>query len=194
MWERSIGSLISHVFWGTHGHRKWAFFSFNTVCLDTTNFVLLRVFTLKETICPKICRNSRPKSAKRQLPVYVRRSKKINSLLEREMVTVPVDVLFKIHVSLASHFTYLFIYLFNPRNPNITIQFLICCPYRFPMKVVETSCWIRFIFCDHVLNSRDHSVLKKKLDAGHLFIYLLIFCTKCNLWSTISPTRKHGPV
>ena len=153
MRERSIGSLISRVFEG------------RTVCLDTTKFVLLRVFTLKETICPRICRNSWLKSVKRQLPVYVRRSKKIiNSLLEREMETGGCPLYNTRFAGLAFHF---FIYLFNPRNPNIKIQFLIRCPYRFSMKVVGTSCWIRFIFCDHVLNSRDHSVLKEKLDADH---------------------------
>ena len=136
MREKSIGSLISYVFDGRTSTGNGPFSPFNTVCLDTTKFVLLRVFTLKETICPRICRNSQPKSAKRQLPVYVRRSKKkINSLLEREMETIPVDVLFKIHVSLASHFTFLFIYL--------TLGILIS-KFNFsfvaPMKVVGTSC------------------------------------------------------
>ena len=37
-------------------------------CLDATKFVLLRVFTLMETICANICLKSRLKSAK----VYVR--------------------------------------------------------------------------------------------------------------------------
>ena len=82
--ERDVGKVYWELnqprFWGTHGHRKWAFFSFNTVCLNTTKFVLLPVFTLKETICPRICRNSPPKSAKRQLPVHVRRSKKKKKL------------------------------------------------------------------------------------------------------------------
>ena len=45
------------------------------ICLDATKFVLLSVFTLKETICPRICSKSRPKSAKTPLPVDVRRSK-----------------------------------------------------------------------------------------------------------------------
>ena len=43
--------------------------------LDTTKFVLLSVFTLKETICPRIWSKSRPKSAKRPLPVDICRSK-----------------------------------------------------------------------------------------------------------------------
>ena len=60
-------------------------FSLNTVCLGTTKFVLLSVFTLKETICPKICSKSRLKSP---LPVDAHRSK--TSLLKvlPKMVTV----------------------------------------------------------------------------------------------------------
>ena len=44
-------------------------------CLDATKFVLLRVITLKETICPKSCWKSRLKSAKSPLPVNVHGSK-----------------------------------------------------------------------------------------------------------------------
>ena len=36
---------------------------------DATKFVLLSVFTLKETICPRICSKSRTKSARSPLPV-----------------------------------------------------------------------------------------------------------------------------
>ena len=36
------------------------------ICLDTTKFVLLGVFTLIETICPKICSRSRLKGAKKK--------------------------------------------------------------------------------------------------------------------------------
>ena len=43
--------------------------------LDTTKFVLLSVFTLKEMICPRIWSKSRPKSVKRPLPVDICRSK-----------------------------------------------------------------------------------------------------------------------
>ena len=35
------------------------------ICLDVTKFVLLSVFTLIETICPKICSKSRLKGAKK---------------------------------------------------------------------------------------------------------------------------------
>ena len=53
--------------------------------LDATKFVLLSVFTLIETICPKICSNLRPKNAKSPLPVDVRRSK--TSLLKLPIST-----------------------------------------------------------------------------------------------------------
>ena len=45
------------------------------ISLDATIFVLPSVLILIETICPKICSKSRLKSAKRPLPVDVRRSK-----------------------------------------------------------------------------------------------------------------------
>ena len=40
-----------------------------------TRFVLLSVFTLIETICPKISANALPQNASSPLPVDVRRSK-----------------------------------------------------------------------------------------------------------------------
>ena len=43
--------------------------------LDATNYVLLSVFTLIETICPNVCSKSQLKCAKSPLPVDVRRSK-----------------------------------------------------------------------------------------------------------------------
>ena len=52
------------------------------IFLDITEFVLLRVFTLIETICPKIWAKPRPKNEKSSLPVDVRRSKM--SLLKLE--------------------------------------------------------------------------------------------------------------
>ena len=55
------------------------------IYLNATKFVLLSVFTLIETICPKICSNSRPKSAKSPFPVEVRRSK--TSLLKLPIST-----------------------------------------------------------------------------------------------------------
>ena len=47
------------------------------IYLDSIKFVLLHVsvFTLKETICPKICSKSPLNSAKGRLPVDLRRSK-----------------------------------------------------------------------------------------------------------------------
>ena len=43
--------------------------------LDATNYVLLSVFTLIETICPNVFSKSQLKCAKSPLPVDVRRSK-----------------------------------------------------------------------------------------------------------------------
>ena len=51
----------------------------------------------------------------------------------------------------------------NPLNPRIKIEILICCPYSwsFPIDVVGevAKTLSKFISCDHVLNSHDHSVL-----------------------------------
>ena len=57
---------------------------FSLICLDATKLVLLSVFTLKETICPKIWLESLPKNAISPLPVDVRRSK--TSLLKRPIL------------------------------------------------------------------------------------------------------------
>ena len=65
------------------------------VSLDATVFILPSVLILIETICPKICSKSRLKSAKRPLPVDVRRSKtsllKLPILLprQRDVATSP---------------------------------------------------------------------------------------------------------
>ena len=42
------------------------------ICLDSTTFLLLSVFTLTDTICPKILAETLPKNAKSPLPVDVR--------------------------------------------------------------------------------------------------------------------------
>ena len=56
------------------------------ICLGATKFVLLSVFTLIGSICPRICSKSRTKSfQKNPLPVDVRRSK--TSCLELRMPT-----------------------------------------------------------------------------------------------------------
>ena len=59
--------------WATHVNRKWTYSLL--ICLVASKFVLLRVFSLIETICPKICSKSSLKSAKSPLPVDARPSK-----------------------------------------------------------------------------------------------------------------------
>ena len=60
-------------FWATHVNRKWTYSLL--ICLVASKFVFLRVFSLIETICPKICSKSSLKSAKSPLPVDARPSK-----------------------------------------------------------------------------------------------------------------------
>ena len=92
-------------FWATYVNRKRAFFSFNMpwcpllaggissarFLLDTSikslllryqvNFVLLSVFTVIETFCPKICLKSRLKTAKSPLvECLIKKRRWINSL------------------------------------------------------------------------------------------------------------------
>ena len=59
-----------------------SFFSL-LICLDATKFVWLSVFTLTETICPKVCSKSQLKCAKISLRIDVRCSKRslLNYLL-----------------------------------------------------------------------------------------------------------------
>ena len=52
--------------------------------LDATKFVWLSVFTLTETICPKVCSISQLKCAKISLRIDVRRSKR--SLLKLSII------------------------------------------------------------------------------------------------------------
>ena len=68
-----IGSLSSDVFQRRTSTESEPFSLL--ICLDATKFLWLSVFTLIETICPRICSKSQPKSAKTPLPVDVRRSK-----------------------------------------------------------------------------------------------------------------------
>ena len=69
---RIIGSFSSEVFLRDTRQPEVSFFSL-LICLDATKFVLLAVFTLIETFCPKSSSKSWLKSAKSPLPVYVRR-------------------------------------------------------------------------------------------------------------------------
>ena len=68
-----IGSLSSDVFQRRTSTESEP--SSLLVSLDAAKFVWLSVFTLIETICPRICSKSQPKSVKTPLPVDVRRSK-----------------------------------------------------------------------------------------------------------------------
>ena len=53
--------------------------------------------------------------------------------------------------------------LLKPVKPWYQNTILICVPYTFSIELVGIIFWstIRFILCDHVLNSHDHSVQKK---------------------------------
>ena len=46
--------------------------------------------------------------------------------------------------------------LFNPLDPKIKIWILICYPYSFEVDKISS----KFILCDHLHNSHDHSVLQ----------------------------------
>ena len=69
----AIGSLSSDVFERRTSTGSEPFSLL--ISLDATVFLLPSVLILIETICPKIYSKSRLKSAKRPLPVDVRRSK-----------------------------------------------------------------------------------------------------------------------
>ena len=66
------------------------------ISLDATVFILPSVLILIETICPKMCSKSRLKSAKRPLPLDVRRSKtsllKLPTVKERVVFTWNITV------------------------------------------------------------------------------------------------------
>ena len=62
----TLGSLSGDVFEQHMSTGSEPFFL--SICLDATKLVLLSVFTLKETIYPRICSKSRLKSPKCPLP------------------------------------------------------------------------------------------------------------------------------
>ena len=70
---RTSRSSKQRRFWAKHVDQKWTY-SF-LICLVASKFVLLRVFSLIETICPKTCLKSSLKSAKSPLPVDAHPSK-----------------------------------------------------------------------------------------------------------------------
>ena len=69
----SYGASKKRRFWGTHVNGKWPYSLL--IYLVASKLVLLRVFSLIETICQKICSKSSLKSAKSPLPVDARPSK-----------------------------------------------------------------------------------------------------------------------
>ena len=134
MRERSIGSLISHVFEGRTSTGSGPFSVLILYALTLPNLYCYVSLLLKRRFAQEFCRNSRPNNfpftcvaqkKKNKLPIVARNGDPWMSSLKYTFRWPRIS---------------LFIYLFNPRYPNIKIQFLICCPYRFPMKVVGTSC------------------------------------------------------
>lgn len=69
---RATSELKQGRFWATHVNGSESFSLL--ISLDATKFVLLIIFTLKETICSKICLKSWPKIAKRPTCVSQKRS------------------------------------------------------------------------------------------------------------------------
>ena len=57
----------------------------------------------------------------------------------------------------------------------IKSQILVCCSYTFSRQIVGRICWgiNYFIFCDHFLNSRDHSVFKAFISRGEIWWWSL---------------------
>ena len=66
----------------------------------------------------------------------------------------------------------------NPLHPKIKIGILICCPIHFLSKqwgkVFKISS--KFILCDHVRNSHDHSVLQR-IDITRRYLTLITLKT-----------------
>ena len=78
-----IGSLTSDVFRATSCQPEEGFVSF-VICLDASKFVLLCVFTLIETICPKICYKSQGSRAEKvhfRLTCVAQKRRRLNSLI-----------------------------------------------------------------------------------------------------------------
>ena len=84
--SRSIGSLSSDVFdcLTSTGSEPFS----RLVCLNATKFVLPSVFTILETIWPKVCSKSRLKSAKSPLLIDARGSKTSLLKLRRQYTAI----------------------------------------------------------------------------------------------------------
>ena len=130
MWERSIGSLISHVFEGRTATGSGPFSLLIQYALTLPNLYCYVSLLLKRRFAQEFVETHGLTTSR--LRASLKKKKKTPYCSEKWR---PVDVLFKIHVSLTSHFTFLFIYL--------TLGILIS-KFNFsfvaPMKVVGTSC------------------------------------------------------
>ena len=110
MWERSIGSLISHVFEGRTATGSGPFSLLIQYALTLPNLYCYLSLLLKRRFAQEFVETHRRRVQKDNFPFTCVAQKKKKTPYCSEKWR-PVDVLFKIHVSLASHFTFLFIYL-----------------------------------------------------------------------------------
>ena len=111
MRERSIESLISHVFEGRTSTGSGPFSLLIQYALTLPNLYCYVSLFLKRRFAQEFVETHGLRVQKDNFPFTCVAQKK-NKLPICSEKWRPVDVLFKIHVSLASHFTYLFIYLF----------------------------------------------------------------------------------
>ena len=134
MRERSIGSLISHVFEGRTSTGSGPFSVLILYALTLPNLYCYVSLLLKRRFAQEFVEThglttsrlrASLKKKNNKLPIVARNGDPWMSSLKYTFRWPRIS---------------LFIYLFNPRYPDIKIQFLICYPYRFPMKVVGTSC------------------------------------------------------
>ena len=111
MRERSIGSLISHVFEGRTSTGSGPFSLLIQYALTLPNLYCHVSLLLKRRVAQEFVETHGLRVQKDKFPftcVAQKKKKKTPYCSEKWR---PVDVLFKIHVSLASHFTFLLIYL-----------------------------------------------------------------------------------
>ena len=110
MRERSIGSLISHVFEGRTSTGSGPFSLLIQYALTLPNLYCYVSLLLKRRFAQEFVETHGLRVQKDKFPFACVAQKKKKTPYCSEKWR-PVDVLFKIHVSLASHFTFLLIYL-----------------------------------------------------------------------------------